>query len=222
MNQPTRSRPGKVECPFCLPMLFKTTTLFALTFIFVVIVTQESTFAKYGHVKTGEDKSQYMDVPTPVIAALVTEMWIFNDVAAHIINDPVRPSMVLGDSGPWTISLTNTDPFGNVMPYAGVKFILDLGGTPFDTANVNGVFVHTDGPGDNNGILTDIWRETSGDYFSDSGQIQVEWEGVVPPEITDTRERLEYIWADMNIPEPSTLTLLSLGAIVAVRRRRKA
>ena len=64
----------------------------------------------------------------------VDMVWIFTDCDA-VLDDPLRPVMVLdlaGHSGPWDYEMAFLNPYGEVMPAVGIKYILQPGGDPLD------------------------------------------------------------------------------------------
>ena len=78
--------------------------------------------------------------PLPVPVDVIDTVWFFSSASAGTISDSLRPPYVLGDTGPWTYSLVDTDPNGNPMPFPGIKYTLEAGGTPMYDIN-DAVFV---------------------------------------------------------------------------------
>jgi hypothetical protein len=147
-------------------------------------------------------------------------MWMFSSTSDHTLSDPLRPALVVGASGPWIISLTDFDPFGNRMPFTGIKFILEPGGTPFVPRDKGG-FAHAvvPVPDGTNTIMTDFWHLTTGTYQSDSGPAAVEWQAPIPPNLTTPAEVVGYMLA--TVPEPSTTAMLLIAAAIGLVRYRR-
>jgi hypothetical protein len=183
--------------------------------------------ANQAHIMTGPYKTGHID--WPIVAAsepspTVDQMWLFGSAADAFIDDPLRPTRVLGASGPWDISLTTVDPFGNAMAHAGVKFVLQPGGVPFNAADPNQVFFHTFHPFDDTQpyVVTDIFRFADGRWVTQSGSPFMQWEQPIPTNLTPMQVQ-EYVWdhrSEFTItPAPASLFLLGIGCMMRGRRR---
>jgi hypothetical protein len=152
----------------------------------------------------------------------VDEFWVFSSITPHTVSDPDRHPLVLGNNltSDWDILLTELDPWGNAMPYAGIKFILKPGGTPFDPSDIHAVFLHPTVPIEGEAILTDIWHDADG-YHTELGYVQHIWSDPIPSELPDYRSKMQYVWDHSIIPEPTTMLLLASGLVGVAGFRRK-
>ncbi|MFH1745871.1 MAG: IPTL-CTERM sorting domain-containing protein [Planctomycetota bacterium] len=160
----------------------------------------------------------------------VDELYCFSSASIAQLDNPEQPPMVLGDTGPWDVSLTATDPNGVPMAHPGVKFTLQGGGVPLSSDNSAWVVNPFETPDPFVlGELT-VFFVSSGAVVTTYTDLPPPVYPIVPPELTDPEEIYQYIidmYLEQGIPTVSqwglvimTLLLLTTGAVLM--RRRKA
>ncbi len=165
-------------------------------------------------------KCDYLDDAVVSAGSTVDEFWVFSSEADHTISDPDRPPWVLGPSGPWTITETDSDPYGNPMPFTGIHFTLDPGGIPIGMEG--GVFCHPTEellPG-TVAEITEFWRDSTYGIQSATAT-PVDFELDIPPDVLSQGHAAtyQYMW-DNWVPEPGSLALLATGGLTLLWRRR--
>lgn len=147
-----------------------------------------------------------------------TEVSIFLDSTALRLDDPTRPGYVWGDDqGPWDWSLTGSDPYGNAMPYPGVKFSLQPGANPFDLGDMAFFFAAADPISPPLGNFTVFQVDSVNGIYQYSGPVVVDdWD---VPSFADPIEMYNYIVETYIIPEPASLALLALGSVLLLTTR---
>lgn len=159
-------------------------------------------------------------------ASPIDEAWFFCLETDQTSTDPNRPPIVLGGSGPWTVTEVSTDPNGNPMPFIGLKFTLDPEGVP---ATSGALFTHptTLMPDGTVFTIIEFWHEIGGGYISSSGS-PVGVFVTIPSEMTNPYEIAQHIWdnRDNVIPTLSEwgviiliLLLLAVGMVFIYKRQ---
>jgi hypothetical protein len=150
----------------------------------------------------------------------VDEFWVFSSVADHTLSDPDRPPWVLGTSGPWNVTGTHFDPFGNFMPYLGLRFTLADGGIPIGPAG--GAFCHPslELPPGVEGVITDYWTDSASGIQTASG-VPAQFYLDIPADVDaqGAPAAYQYIWDAYSVPEPASLLLFAAAARLLIRRR---
>ena len=158
---------------------------------------------------------QFLSVEPAPADDPVDVVWIFSSTSDAKVTVPEKPPMILGSTGPWTMSETSVDPDDNPMPYVGIKYTLDAGGTPIsetDYAWVVSPFYDPD-PLPLGDVTVFLESTTTGHVtmVTELGPPSITaW---VPPELTDFEEIYQYIivhYVDV-LPIP---TLSEWGAII--------
>lgn len=169
----------------------------------------QTVFAKDIHYVGPNLELKCMKIDAYQSAAPIDEAWFFCLEADQISTDPDRPPIVLGDSGPWTVTEVNQDPSGNIMPFIGLKFTLDPGGNP---ATSGALFTHPTivMPPGTNFTIVEFWHEVGGDYSTNTGY-PVDVYVTIPPEMTDPYVIAQHIWDHRENVIP---TLSEWGVII--------
>ncbi len=170
----------------------------------------------------------------PPVKAKVDVVYIFSSASDATLGSPELPTWVLGPSGPWNISLTSIDPYGNPMPYMGIRYSLAPGGVP-DTAVEGAWFISSFETPDPFifGTLTRFHGNSlTNEFLVDTGTGLSPIYANVPPAITGPDAIYQYIINTYLINSIPTLTewgLIIFGMLlvgfmtwVFLRRRRAA